>query len=355
MKKFILKIINKYFLLKLIYNKYNRNKQRKISKKKSKLFLNNYKYNLNKKIWLIYDFKSSPISIGDVMHLILIARYMAFKFHEVQICFIIEELRKEYYSEKSEYLDEKIFSNFFENLEDIINLLKFDNISLTKKNWIQFKNLINTKDFFKLNYIYDYDKIINRHPNYTTYFIDLNFLLFYDNKNIHHILFNKKQKNFKKIKISNFKLTKFVTFHCRYTIEGDIRNLTKKEFLYLSKFLREKFIDHDILIVSDKIGCDYFKEISSELNFKIYFSKDFTNSYVEDGYLILLSDFYFQFKGGGIHPFAEFSMIDFYIHKWAPSNETFHSKNKSLFFHNEYQVSVEVNDIMQIFKHIKIR
>ena len=68
---------------------------------------------------------------------------------------------------------------------------------------------------------------------------------------------------------------------------------------------------------------------------------------------VLQSDFYFQFKGGGMHPFAEFSDLNFYIQK-VFYNEVWCSRKKSLFFHNSNQISVKGNDINLIYKKFKI-
>ena len=52
------------------------------------------------------------------------------------------------------------------------------------------------------------------------------------------------------------------------------------------------------MIISDKVGCDYFREISKRSDMDCYFSKDFSETILGDGALILGSDYYFALRWG---------------------------------------------------------
>ena len=90
---------------------------------------------------------------------------------------------------------------------------------------------------------------------------------------------------------------KYVTLHCRHNIlqirKKNNRNLKKNEFLKIVKKIKNRFKKHRIMVVSDKLGCKFFKKFAIEKKLKIEFSKEFSSSFINDGILVLNSDYYF--------------------------------------------------------------
>ena len=125
-----------------------------------------------------------------------------------------------------------------------------------------------------------------------------------------NVLFSKNEFSNKGL-ISGIK-NNYITWGVRCSIKDQYhRNLTDEEFISNYDRLLNKFPNHKIVIVSDKIGCDYFSIVARKNSLDCTFSKPFTRNFFEDGLLILNSDFFFQIRGGGISTFALMSNIPY--------------------------------------------
>ncbi|MDP7050192.1 MAG: hypothetical protein QF721_12125, partial [Verrucomicrobiota bacterium] len=91
------------------------------------------------------------------------------------------------------------------------------------------------------------------------------------------------------------------------------RNLTETEFNTIYEFLRCKFKNHSLLIISDDVGCKHYKTYTDKWNYEILFSKDYSPDFLGDANLLLRSEFYFALRGGGISSFAIYSNIPYMI------------------------------------------
>tara|TARA_A100001011_G_C13886489_1_gene665150 strand:- start:57 stop:668 length:612 start_codon:yes stop_codon:yes gene_type:complete len=157
--------------------------------------------------------------------------------------------------------------------------------------------------------------ILTRKPIYfvSTYF--LNSLLRNENKKfIKKFLLSKKIISNYKFK-KDFKNQKFITFSVRLYPHpySQIRNIDTKNLIKTIKFLKRKFPEHEILIISDHNGCKEIDKINKKKKLNLKFSKKYSNSFVKDGNLILNSDFNVQYNGGGVSEFALFSDVP-YLH-----------------------------------------
>ncbi|MBA2686663.1 MAG: hypothetical protein H0U64_01055 [Gemmatimonadaceae bacterium] len=122
----------------------------------------------------------------------------------------------------------------------------------------------------------------------------------------------------------------YIAWHCRHNMQWcSHANLTIDAFAHLHQMLKAGFPDHEILIVSDSKGCAHVKEIADRLGVDCLYSKDFTNSFLEDVVLVFGSDFYFQFLAGGMGAIPLYSRMKFEIHcprsneqLWAPNMAT---------------------------------
>ena len=93
------------------------------------------------------------------------------------------------------------------------------------------------------------------------------------------------------------------------------RNHDKKSIIKFIKYIKNKKKNKSkkILLICDRKNLLNLKKIFKNEK-KIFFSKHYTQSFLEDGYYILNSDFYYQYHGSGISVFAEFSKIKFEIY-----------------------------------------
>lgn len=102
----------------------------------------------------------------------------------------------------------------------------------------------------------------------------------------------------------------YITWNCRYSTKwGFERNTTDEEFLAIYSRLKVLNPDHTVMVVSDAKGCDYFKRIAGQNGLHCFFSKDFSDTLMGDGALILGSDYFFMLRGGGIAVFPIFSRL----------------------------------------------
>ena len=72
------------------------------------------------------------------------------------------------------------------------------------------------------------------------------------------------------------------------------RNLEEKDILTVYKSIKNKFKKIDIVVISDKHGCDYMKKIDKKFNLKLLYCKDLVSTFKDMGSDIIR--FLFSFK-----------------------------------------------------------
>lgn len=106
----------------------------------------------------------------------------------------------------------------------------------------------------------------------------------------------------------------YVTWACRYSERWSIeRNLSDEEFIRTYAHLRQRFPDQGIMVVSDAVGCAHFAELARRHRLDCMFSKQYSQTFLGDGALILNSEFCLQVLGGGIAVIPIFSKIPYEI------------------------------------------
>ena len=298
--------------------------------------------NIDRDVYLFYDNYSSPHSYGDFFNMLMLSRVLASQFKKVNFFVIDGDYRLDWIlndNDKINYLnDQKIIANTFTKKKNIKyktllwnDFLKFsENSNFNSK--ILFKNRIqNRKSIY--NFAIDF---INNFINSRSKSYNYSFLL---NKN-----------NFKLA--NNFFLNqKYITVNVRRSNWSKYRDTKDFEFKTIIESLINKFKKYKILIISDDLGCKYFKRISNKYNFNCYFSKDYGKSFIDDVSLILNSDFYFQYKGGGMAVIPIFSKISYLIIQkldndkmidekkfvyWQKKNQKFINESLDLKYLNSY-------------------
>ena len=249
---------------------------------------------------IIYDNLVSPATYGDFLYVIMLAKY--FSKHKKKIKFYIIDSG----FRDSKNLTECQISN---HLNKQLNLAKWilqseiNNISITRISWEDF---IRIK--FEKSHIIFSKFIYKRERIYSKSFNLLNKLLSSESKAIiDKVLFNKSDFQY----VCKIPPNKYILFACRYAIPSDGRNIEDREFIYLYTMLSKRYPNHNILVLSDEIGCDHFAQIANINNLKCLFSNSYTTNFIDNLQLILEGDFYFQYKGGGIATFALFSQIPY--------------------------------------------
>lgn len=104
----------------------------------------------------------------------------------------------------------------------------------------------------------------------------------------------------------------YVSWVCRYSASWSFsRNLSDEEFVRLHAELAHRFPDHLIMVVSDEAGCAHFAEVANREGLACVFSKQYSDSFLGDGALLLNSDFVFQLRGGGIGIIPMYSQMPY--------------------------------------------
>ena len=260
--------------------------------------------NRNKKeIIIVHDFLSSPPTIGDFLFNYFFARYFICKNYKVNLVIINNEYRDDW------VLDKEKINNYIDTISKIINKLSenHENLNFIITDWTEFE-----KDYlFNKNlYIPFKDGVKKRFRLYNYSFNVLNYLLKGSKKTfIKEFLLDKNY--FLNANLKMFK-KRYITWHCRFDINSDLaRNIDEKTFNKIYNILNKLYHQHEILIISDEAGCNLVKGWSR--NYNLLFSKDFTNDFIGDISLILNSDFYFQFRGGGISLIPIFSNVPYLL------------------------------------------
>ena len=327
-----------------------------IHKINKKLILNNeikiIKKSKFKKVNIIYDCNASPLTLGDFFNVAMAARYFQMKGYFIYFYLIKYDLNKLYL--KKNYSRFKIFYLEFEKI--LFSLLK-KKFFYKKENWVEFKKRSMDKSLILFK-----KRVLNRKYTYGFYFNLLNKLCL----NESHLFLNKYLLSRKTLKFSNKSILpkdKYITIHCRHNIrqitKKDNRNLKSKEYIKIVSLLKKKFKNYNLIIVSDKIGCKYFKKISVKNNLKVKFSKNFTNSFMDDGVLVLNSKYYFQLWSGGICVFTYYSKIPYLRCTTSLHNEIPYKRNQLAVWHGKKNFIIEndkrnFKEFLHKIKEIKI-
>jgi hypothetical protein len=115
---------------------------------------------------------------------------------------------------------------------------------------------------------------------------------------------------------------RYITWHLRRSLKwGFHRNMTDEDFLTIFNYLKVKYPNHEIMIVSDENGCKYFRELAKNTDLNCIFSKDYSKTFIGDCSLILRGDYHFMLNGGGISLISMFSRMPYdyiYVHNEEP-------------------------------------
>lgn len=357
MKEIIIKFINRFWVLRILY--VLRNKLIRlifINPRKTKIynyFLSNNEYNkflkakkLNKKYLFIYDNSVSSPGLGDFLYFLYSIRSLIDENDSIEVVITNSKLNSRwdsliyknklgYYFDQQIYLSKKFLNDYKFNLsiintEELVYKLKKNN-----KNYIFF-------DSFVSSHLRIYDQLFN--------FINIVF------KRTGSLKFIIKNSEF----ISD--LPKEMTPRNYLTIGFRYSNLWRKE----SNNTREQinriinqvrlFSKLDIVILSDELGTRKCKEYikNNKHISSIKFSKDFCNSFIEDGAILTNSRSYFQFKAGGLGAFALFSNVPYLIFS-EYNHELKFSRNNCCTWAKNNQVYINSTELDLFIKFISLK
>jgi len=236
----------------------------------------------NKKICLIYDLKTNPISIGNYCLMVFFARYLSIKGYQIYIS-IIES--KKYKVSKKEIIEKKYIFKFFYKIPQI--LVKKNLIEVKFLSWNEaLKNINDNKLYVFLKKIAYRRKLS---PVVLINSILNNFALSDNKKFFENFLIDEKIfKNFTNKKIEIFKKEKYISILFRYDRHNPSRNTKKIEIIKIYNILNLKFPNIKILIISDYKGCIIAKNFLKNKK-NVFFTSDFSLSIYSHIYMQLKS------------------------------------------------------------------
>ncbi len=308
-KKYLIKILPPWLQLiikNVMYPRhgYSQFKKHRMEEGESRRILRGLKNKEITKAVIVYDNLCSPPTYGDYFFVVMLARY--FTSQDIAVSFIIVD--GEYRSDWSA-LDEDEIKNLVAEYVYIANLLldsRLATIEVLMSSQLQarVKDNINKsidvpfrESVIKRKYIYGHVlNTLNRLCFESSRGHLDQFLLFFDEL-AGKVAFKKPEQP-------------YITWNCRYSTKWDFeRNAGEEEFLPIYARLKALYPQHAIMVVSDNAGCNYFKGIASQHGLNCLFSKDYSDTLMGDGALILGSDYFFMLRGGGIAVFPLFSRV----------------------------------------------
>lgn len=283
----------------------------------------------SKDIMTIYDFNDSPPALGDFISWLMLIRYFQKKGIAIE-CVVLDKTDHP----KLGLIHKRLFKIICGD-QEIINY-KIQNINsfrkeidLNKKFLLLQKKLLHTKN-------------ANLH-----YFNFVNILCKRENNDFYNefLLSDVGQDE----EVKRFGLKEYVVLHVRYTppdsnlyILESIRNASREFFIELIYALKEKYPNQRILVVSDKLGSEFYKNLSIENNLDCYFSKDHLDDFIFDCQLVLNANAYFQVNGGGMCAMAFFSKVPYLICAQITHTEYRVTRSKKNYWSSSNQIFREI-------------
>ena len=257
----------------------------------SKRFIKNDK---RKTFVACYDLLAHGVSVGDMVFFCFYLKYFQLKGKFIDFKIIYHKSERNIFFK---HLPESFVKKYYLSMkQDVIEkILGKKNCKISIVRWanIDFKRIKNDNQFIMFK-----KPTLKREHFYGNLHYMGNY--FYSRENDK---FLNKFKISKKIFVNNaspaskrFTNKKYITMHVRYDpIRATWRNISDTDLISFVNTIYQKKGKINILILSDKAGCDASKKIfNSHKSFfnkkcKMYFCKDFSKNILEDTYLMMNS------------------------------------------------------------------
>ena len=286
---------------------------------------------------IFYDNFVSPPTYGDMFFSVMIARYLSVNGIRVKFYLIDSEHRHDWCHLSQTEAD--IFVDAQVNL--IRSICNSPLVEVSRIAWNDYsENSLNISSDSIVPFV---GSVKNRFPIYHSYFELLNQLLY----NLEIELLDRTLLSYRElspyIDIELPPSGAYVTVGCRYQRNWDeVRNLSENEFAKIFRYLKGRFPNHRVMIVSCSEGCEHFSELAKKHSFDCIFSKQYSSTFVGDGALILNSAFFFILKGGGISIIPQCSRVPYECYQklagelmWSKTKFASWQASDQLFFNTD--------------------
>lgn len=262
-------------------------------------------------VTIIYDNLASPPTIGDFINVVMIGRYFLSKNVSIKFYIINGEYRSDWCAFTQ--AEKNIFVDF--QIDLVKKFIPISEIEVTIINWEDCLKIIQ-RNTLAADLVFLRDRVASREGIYGDCFNILNFLLLLESHSTLDKFLLKSTDFSTYISENKSPPNNYVSWHVRYNnLWGQERNLSIDQFEYYLDRISKLHSGKDIILVSDSVGCDYYKGLLKRININanIGFSKDLNNDFYGDCFVILNSDFYYQLRGGGIGMVAIYSNLPYEI------------------------------------------
>ena len=244
---------------------------------------------------VVYDNLVSPPTIGDFIWVVMLARFIAKKRFTVDFHLINGEYRQDWSDLSREDISRYLAMQISLIQQFTLNL----NVKIKVMGWREHVALVEAAKVYETDFVWN-DRVSRRLPIYNHSFNALNYLLSSENKNfLDEFLLN--TADFENAKPKEIPSYNYVTWHARYNLKwGAERNSNERDFLNYFYRIKQQNGCKKIILVSDLNGCEYYAKLAVKYDLDLEYSKSFGESFFNDCFLVLNSDFYYQFKGGGM-------------------------------------------------------
>jgi hypothetical protein len=258
------------------------------------------------KYTIVYDCKVTGLAYGSLLNFLAIARYViaydkCVEFILVNAGHPLDDGTRE--SEEIEFL----IADFTYIAKSLLNS------ELSEVILMQPEDLLEHLDGRRKKTILFEEFTRNRRPFFRDVYNVFNCLMTeIDDYRRKQVLFSSNE--FKDYYPTAFCPGPYISWHCRYSLRGvDFgRQTLEDEFVASYEYLKFRFPDHQIIIVSDSLGCDHYSALAVKLQITdLHFSKDYSRTFLGDAALVMASDFFYWFRGGGIGNIALLSNMPY--------------------------------------------
>jgi len=244
----------------------------------------------------VYDYKSSAITFGDFIYVSMLARFVLASGHQLKLIFIESGTKPFYYKVDPEYLKQKQdeIAEMGRVLWDLAPEM------LERLSWEEFKRRYHDDRsliFPPRSYIMGRKRYILRVFNL------INFCIRRSSQDIvdKFLISEGSLQSLAKQASCHFPFKDYISWGVRANPHyHEYRNTTQSEFYEIHNLLSQSFPGLPIVVISDPGEVEIIRDWAGERNLEVYFSKDSTTSFLGDLLVAAQSQFYFQFKGGGV-------------------------------------------------------
>lgn len=262
-----------------------------------------------KRAIVVHDLSCSPLTFGDFIDgQVMLARYFSAKNIKVDFFIVHSEFCDDYQG-----LCKKEEERFVLDLKDIAEKILDNKVRIRAIHWNDLLRILRRNNKKKTIIPFE-SRVLKRDPTYNSGLNLINHLVFSENEAFLQNFLLSFDELLQKQRAVRIPQAPYISWHCRYSLTSEPdRNIKENEFVAIYETLNKLFPENEIMIITDVIGTDYFHKLAKKYELNCLFSKDYSDTLMGDGALILGSDYYFQLRSGGMYVFPVFSVLPYEI------------------------------------------